>query len=73
MCADYAYKHRTYDAKDIYGQYASDWEKRIDMQGLVEKRCERARQKMKEFGLGALLLFRHENVRYVTGLWPGMH
>jgi Xaa-Pro aminopeptidase len=73
MCAEYVYKHRTYDAKDIYGQYAADWEKRIDMQGLVEKRCERARQKMKEFGLGALLLFRHENVRYVTGLWPGMH
>jgi Xaa-Pro aminopeptidase len=72
MCAEYVYKHRTYDAKDIYGQYAVDWEKRIDMQGLVEKRCERARQKMKEAGLGALLLFRHDNIRYVTGNWAGM-
>jgi Xaa-Pro aminopeptidase len=69
----YEYKHRTYDAKDIYGQNAVDWEQRIDMQGLVEKRCERARQKMKEAGVGALLLTRHEWIRYVTGLWPGMH
>lgn len=73
MSEPYVYKHRTYDAKDIYGQYAVDWEKRIDMQALVEKRCERARQKMKEQGLGALLLTRHEWIRYVTGLWPGMH
>jgi hypothetical protein len=50
--AGYVYKHRTYDAKDIYGQSATDWEKRIDMQALVEKRCERARQKMKEAGVG---------------------
>ncbi len=73
MCGEYVYKHRTYDAKDMYGQYAVDWEKRIEMQELVEKRCERARQKMKEYGLGALVFSRHENVRYVTGLWPGMH
>jgi Xaa-Pro dipeptidase len=73
MSEQYVYKHRTYDAKDMYGQYAVDWEKRIEVQDLVEKRCEKARQKMKEHGLGALLLFRHEWIRYVTGLWPGMH
>jgi Xaa-Pro aminopeptidase len=73
MSEQYDYKHRTYDAKDMYGQYAVDWEKRIEMQELVEKRCDRARQKMKEHGLGALVLFRHEWIRYVSGLWPGMH
>jgi Xaa-Pro aminopeptidase len=71
MCAEYVYKHRTYDAKDIFGQYESDWEKRIDMQALVEKRRDRAREKMKEHGLGALLMFRHENIRYVSGQWAG--
>jgi Xaa-Pro aminopeptidase len=71
MCAEYVYKHRTYDAKDIYGQYETDWEKRIDMQAMVEKRCARARQKMKEHGLGALLVFRHENIRYIGGTWMG--
>ena len=66
-------KHRTYDPKDMYGQMAVDWEMRIDFPGLTKKRMERARQKMKEHDLGALLLFRHENIRYVTGTWPGMH
>jgi Xaa-Pro dipeptidase len=73
MSEPYVYQHKTYDAKDLYGQYAVDWEKRTDMQALVEKRCARVRQKMKEAGVGALLLFRHEWIRYVTGLWPGMH
>lgn len=73
MSEQFVYKHRTYDPKDIYGQFEVDWEKRIDMQSLVEKRCDRARQKMKEMGLGALVLFRHEWIRYVSGLYPGMH
>ena len=71
--SDFVYKHRTYDPKDIYGQSAVDCEERIEMQELVEKRCNRAREKMKEMGVGALVLFRHEWIRYVTGLWPGMH
>lgn len=73
MTEQYVYKHRTYDPKDMYGQFETDWEKRVDMQSLVEKRCARAREKMKEMGVGALLLFRHEWIRYVTGLYPGMH
>lgn len=73
MSEPFVYKHRTHDPKDIYGQYAVDWEKRIDMQAMVEKRCKRAQQKMKEFNVGALLLTRHEWIRYCTGLYAGMH
>lgn len=73
MSEQFIYKHRTHDPKDIYGMYEVDWEKRIDMQAMVEKRCKRAQQKMKEFKVGALLLTRHEWIRYCTGLWPGMH
>lgn len=73
MSEQYVYKHRTYDSKDIYGQYAVDWENRIDMQALVEKRFKRTQEKMKEHNVGALILWRHEWIRYVTGLWPGMH
>lgn len=61
--------HRTYDAHDSYGQFAVDWENRIDFDSLRKKRLQRARQKMKEHGLGALLLFRQDTIRYVTGTW----
>ena len=66
------HNHRTYDAKDMYGQMQVDWQVRIDYPGLVKKRMERARQKMKENGLGAFLFFRHEFIRYLVGTWAGM-
>lgn len=63
---------RLYDPRDMLGQSYVDWEERIDPASLRRKRLERAREKMKEAGLGALLLFRHENIRYVTGMYEGM-
>lgn len=64
--------HRPYDPKQIYGQMEVDWEIRVDMEGLRKKRLDRARAKMKEFGLGAFLFFQHANIRYVTGTYGGM-
>jgi Xaa-Pro aminopeptidase len=50
------------------GTMAVDWEERIDVRRLREQRKERALERMRERGLGAMLLIDDPNVRYVTGL-----
>ena len=44
-----------------------DWQQRINWDRLRTYRTERARERMKAHGLGALLLMYDENIRYVTG------
>ena len=50
------------------GTMAVDWEERIDVQRLRRERKERAENRMREAGLGAMLLLNDPNVRYATGL-----
>ncbi|NHN61269.1 MULTISPECIES: Xaa-Pro peptidase family protein [Halorussus] len=50
------------------GTMGVDWEERIDFQRMREERKERARERMREAGLGSMLLINDPNVRYVTGL-----
>jgi len=50
------------------GTMAVDWEERIDVARLREERKERALDRMREAGLGSMLLIDDPNVRYVTGL-----
>ena len=55
-----------------FGITGVDWQQRINWDRLRNYRIERARQKMKEHGIGAMLLMYDENVRYVTStLTPG--
>jgi Xaa-Pro aminopeptidase len=55
-----------------FGIVGLDWQQRIDWGRLRRYRLERARERMKAHGLGALLLMYDENIRYVTGtLTPG--
>src|SRR5689334_7177176 len=49
-----------------FGMVGLDWQERINWERLRNYRLERAREKMKAHGLGALLLMYDENVRYVT-------
>jgi Xaa-Pro dipeptidase len=51
-----------------HGQFRVDYEHRPDPNELREARVERARAEMKKAGLDALLLWKDENVRYLTGL-----
>jgi Xaa-Pro aminopeptidase len=51
-----------------HGQFRVDYEHRPDPYELREVRVERARAEMKAAGLDALLLWKDENVRYLTGL-----
>jgi Xaa-Pro dipeptidase len=51
-----------------HGQFRVDYEDRPDAHALREKRVERARDAMAAAGLDALLCWKDENVRYLTGL-----
>src|SRR5512138_1274543 len=54
------------------GMVALDWQQRINWDRVRKYRLERARERMKAHGLGAMLLMYDENVRYVTStLTPG--
>src|SRR5205085_9627459 len=54
------------------GSVGLDWQERINWDRLRKYRLERARERMKAHGLGAMLLMYDENVRYVTStLTPG--
>ena len=54
------------------GMVGLDWQERINWDRLRKHRLDRARERMKAHGLGAMLLMYDENVRYVTStLTPG--
>ncbi len=48
------------------GRMHVDWEERVDFRRLHEYRLRRARQAIQQAGLGAVLLFDMNNIRYVT-------
>ncbi len=52
------------------GPFAVDYERRVDFPALREGRLARARQAMADSGLEALLVWKDENVRYLTSLRP---
>ena len=54
------------------GMVGLDWQERINWDRLRKYRLERARERMKANGLGAVLCMYDENVRYITStLTPG--
>ena len=54
-----------------WGTMAKDWELGIDYARMVRERFERAQQAVKAAGLGAVLCFNVDNVRYITGTHIG--
>ena len=55
-----------------FGIAGLDWQQRVNWDRLRKYRLERARERMKAHGLGAMLCMYDENVRYLTGtLTPG--
>ena len=53
-----------------HGAFGVDYEARIDFAALREERLERATARLAESSLDALLLWKDENVRFLTGLRP---
>ena len=60
-----------YDPRRVYSQYGTDWQERVNFDRLRRERLQRVRDKMDEHDLGALILFDGNNIRYVTGYYPG--
>ena len=53
------------------GRMNVDFEERIDFARLRRYRLDRAKQAMEQAGLGALLVFDNNNIRYLTGVAIG--
>ncbi len=54
-----------------WGTMAKDWELGVDYPKMVRQRFERAQNAVKAAGLGAVLCFNVDNVRYITGTHIG--
>ena len=54
-----------------WGMQAKDWEKGVDYSRLSKERLTRAQKAIKEAGLGAVLCFNYDNIRYVTATHLG--
>lgn len=52
------------------GPFSVDYEQRLDFASLRSKRLQRARAEMAAAGLDAVLVWKDENVRYLTSLRP---
>ncbi len=63
----YNQKHAT----AAWGTMGSDWERGVNFDRLVQERFDRAQQAIKAKGLGAVLAFDFDNIRYITGTHIG--
>ncbi|WP_027183114.1 M24 family metallopeptidase [Desulfovibrio inopinatus] len=58
-------------ATATWGTMGTDWERGVDFSGLIQERFERAQQAVNNKGLGAVLTFDFDNIRYITGTHIG--
>jgi Xaa-Pro aminopeptidase len=63
----YNRKHATAD----WGTMGTDWEAGVNFQRLREERFQKAQSSIKAKGLGAVLCFDFDNIRYITGTHIG--
>lgn len=54
-----------------WGTMATDWEAGIDFPRLIQERFQKAQAAIKAKGLGAVLAFNFDNIRYITGTHIG--
>jgi Xaa-Pro aminopeptidase len=64
-------KPHEHDPRRVYSTTGTDWQARVDFDRMRRDRLARARMKMEELDLGALVCFVGENVRYLTGVYQG--
>ena len=64
-------KYNRPHATASWGTMAKDWEAGIDYPRLIRERFQRAQAAVKAAGLGAVLCFNVDNVRYITGTHIG--
>ena len=54
-----------------WGTMAADWEAGVDFPRLIRDRFQKAQASIKAKGLGAVLAFNFDNIRYITGTHIG--
>ena len=54
-----------------WGTMAMDWEMGVNLQRLIQTRLQKAQAAIKASGLGAVLAFNFDNIRYITGTHIG--
>ncbi|MDD4189575.1 MAG: Xaa-Pro peptidase family protein [Eubacteriales bacterium] len=54
-----------------FGTTIAEWEQRINVERLREDRLAKAKAQLKEKGLGAVLCYDFDNIRYITGTIAG--
>jgi len=60
-----------YEPRRLYSTTATDWQQRVDFGRMRKERLQKAKDKMEEHDIDALVLFTGENIRYVTGVYQG--
>ena len=64
-------KYNRPHATASFGTQAKDWERGIDYDRLFKERLKRAQDSIRAAGLGAVICFNFDNIRYVTGTHVG--
>ncbi len=64
-------KYNRPQATASWGMMAKDWERGIDYDRLHKERVKRAQEAIRHAGLGAVLAFNFDNIRYITGTHIG--
>ncbi|WP_211290268.1 aminopeptidase P family N-terminal domain-containing protein [Natrinema ejinorense] len=68
---DFIGEPHEYNPRRLFSKTGTDYWGQVDFDQLREDRLAKARKRMDEEGLGSLLLFAGENIRYVTGSYQG--
>lgn len=68
---DFLQEPHEYNPRRLFSKTGTDYWGQVDFDRLRHDRLEKARQRMHEEGLGSMLLFAGENIRYVTGSYQG--
>ena len=64
-------KYNRSHASANWGTMATDWEQGVNFSRLREERFKKAQDAIKKSGLGAVLCFNFDNIRYITGTHIG--
>jgi Xaa-Pro aminopeptidase len=64
-------KPHEHDPRRVYSTTGTDWQARVDFERMRRDRLARARMKMDEHDLGAVVCFVGENLRYITSVFQG--
>ena len=64
-------KYNRPQATASWGSMAKDWEKGVDYDRLHKERLARAQEAIRHAGLGGVIAFNFDNIRYITGTHIG--